>query len=463
MIALSTPYTNQQEFEAFYYPGESLRSGDGQTQTLDDLISTLEERRTVPVQARVIRGMADTALSVCLEASKHVVGSKTDLRLVETEKQTELLTGRDLLVAEWVHLGNVQKENEAEMAKMFGVSKSRVREIREHVELDISEAVDDVLAAVEATLDPYSGRMREELAVRIGAPIHDDTDPLVVAGYIIAEAAHSGQTRQNNGVSYVTHPVRGAAIYQQAWDEVACIEGREPDREHLYLQVFSILTHDALEDIIAKDGTSFLGQGEFRATPLFMRRFLERSGKSPVQVDRVVRAQRLLTKSRSPWGQSQPSLLYQEGCTETLMAMMSKFIDTTDNKQIDPKQPSGMVVDLHSTGSMGMYFSDDMLMALETGNASVVAEIVKNEKTDRERELFLRAIHERLGDHGDGVVRDYWGKQVLKRVSEIGRIGPAFKAAVPYISVGRKRSVATRIKSGDKYFNLEERPAVNIR
>lgn len=428
MIIYSPRLTDEQDrkFTNFYFPGHD------KTGEIEDKIGLVIEKRSDPEIISVRRELGNTALSVCLhETINPEALSNAKLDSTPTKEQYK---ERELLVAEWIHLGNVQTEDGVlYAAARFGVSIERVEMIRAQIESDIDEVSDGVIEAVSEVLRPENISLQQQMSERFGTNIYHSTNPLVVAGLIIADAAHTGQFRQNGSVPYLTHPVRCAAIYQDAWDRLSAEEGREPDRRHLYLQLFSILTHDAFEDIIEKDGSSFLSHGEFRATPLFMRRFLMNFGLNEEEVDRIVLSQRLLTKSRSPDGQTQPAEEYQKGCLAHIMAMITKTVDTTDNKKVDKKR----------------VVNED--------------QEIKEDKTDRERDMFLEAIDARLGI-GDGVqadFQDFWGREVIKKVSEIGAIGGAFKQAVEYIPLGLAYGLRG-VKTGDEHFTSQERPVSRL-
>jgi len=223
-----------------------------------------------------------------------------------------------IVVAEAAHLG---VELPPRQLRSLGLSALNAANIMRSVEASVDQNVSDVLSGVE--------RLRQR------APRAAHHSDIVLAGMITAEWAHAGVYRKN-GREYYTHPAAVAAIIEKAWDMNYRRRTVTPDDQARYDRLlFGAYNHDAFEDSLPSDNTSFLSSSSFLVSPLLVRRLFKKLGR---EEDGKRAADTLLMLTKTRQGAEKISLFnYQGNLVKDPDAELLKLADTRHNGKIDPK------------------------------------------------------------------------------------------------------------------------------
>jgi hypothetical protein len=224
----------------------------------------------------------------------------------------------ELVVAEAAHLG-VELSPGRLMA--LGLKAFNAANIVHSVETAVDHRITDVLSGVELL------RRRTPQAA-----FHSD---IVLAGMVTAEWAHAGVRRQD-GREYYTHPATVAAIIEKGWELSRGQKEMTPsDQARLDRLLFVAYNHDAFEDALPGDNTSFLSSSSFLVSPLLVRRLFKELGRED---DGERAASTLLELTKTRQGTEKISQAnYEKNLTSDPDAAIVKLADTQHNGKLDPK------------------------------------------------------------------------------------------------------------------------------
>jgi hypothetical protein len=224
----------------------------------------------------------------------------------------------ELVVAEAAHLGvGLSPRQLIEL----GLQAVNAANIMQSVEASVDRGVEDVVSGLE--------KLRR-LAPQ--AAFHSD---IVLAGMVTAEWAHAGVRRQN-GREYYTHPAAVASIVEKAWDiSRGKAETTPDDQRRLDRLLFVAYNHDAFEDALPSDNTSFLSSESFLVSPLLVRKLFKKLGRAE---DGELAAESLLELTKTRQGAEKISQAnYEENLKSDPDAAIVKLADAQHNGKIDPR------------------------------------------------------------------------------------------------------------------------------
>lgn len=295
---------------------------------------SMVERRQQAVPSSVRRGLGEAALYLY---------EPMDINKDEIQPT---LQGEDLLAYEIAQLALIDNQKDAEFAADFsGVSPERFRELAELAETEADTTAGYIGEFIDMIVD--DAEVRDTVSERIGYDIDPDTPKIIVAGLLLANAAHEGQYRQNihptrGNYDYMNHVLDTAILYQLGVEDSL----NDPNYAHLYpedadtyRQLFRTLMHDAVEDSIPRKeraGRSYLEGERLRVTPLLVEKLLIRLEEDPRIAADIVDDNMHMAKPRGLEDETISDDEYAKRFTSTIGTSLTKSPDTGHNLHIDP-------------------------------------------------------------------------------------------------------------------------------
>ena len=304
---------------------------------------------------RVLRQIGETTVGQCLLPSEHV-------------RLPKELSGDELIVAEWLHLGyfdSTDAEERKLVAGVLGIDQNdqkrqkRFEEICAIIEDDVERSSQLYVDLTKEALgdQEFLDEFAKELSDDYGAKIELSTEmsPIVMSTITMMMTGHEGQMRED-GKKYETHPLTTMFLFQIAWDMVVEEWSRNyperdiPKRHILFDQLAVNGAHDVVEDLFPYgkeiiNGQSIMTGDNAHVTPLVLKSVYKKhkvgsdsEGDAP---EELVEANRILTKTRDIDGETIDKEEYVDDCMSSVLTIFAKLCDTLHNKVMNAKSKDG--------------------------------------------------------------------------------------------------------------------------
>lgn len=295
----------------------------------------------------------------------------------------------DLNVIEEIDLElmHVEAPLTLEQRSLLGVTAFRALELETFVE---KKTTDDV----NLVCDLVSKYREWE-----DTPVSD----VVIAGMITAELSHWG-VKRDNGTDYYTHVAATASILQSAISLYGSRLSLDSNRHDRIL--FTAYTHDAFEDLLQADGSTFIkANSPIIPSMHFITKLFQSLGRNDgtLVADMVFR----ITKMRQT-GKKISDEMYHKIILADTDTTLVKLADNTHNDRLDPKgtkavDPTAVHKNLERSRKYDL-FRSDMLVGMGT--------------TPLDEQLIAHHIANVAPDHLRRYIRDKSPKRPMNVIKE---------------------------------------------